>query len=1249
MRTRTRHILLELFLITAALVCLGNALSLSSLLVENKVEPLGIDVVPRFSWTISSTASNDSQKSYRIRVSKSSKLPGDVWDSGVVQSKKSYLNEYGGPSLASDTKYFWTVDVTTSAGSTSASSTFATGMLSASDWGSSQWIGKPTNGPPDDLVSSFHNASWIWTAESNPPNAAPGDSVFRTTYSAPNGKQPQSATILMTADDQFTLYMNGNLVGASPTTANVWMQAQSFNVSLSSSSITFAVRATNLADVSSGGDSPAGLLAAIKIIFADGTSTTLTTDSSWLSNTAVPSDWNSPTFNQSGWTAASVIAAYGQGPWSNQVTIPTASGPTSLSFASSQWIWSSDATTNSAPAGSRAFRKTFAAEQSKAFKSALIDLTVDNDFQLYVNGDFVGSPPNETDVWKSAQTFTVDLSSSSTSEVVFAVLATNLPDPTSGGPSPAGLLGVIQITYTDGTSTVITSDTSWKVSSTILNNFQSPSFNDSAWPSAISLGTYGPNTQPWTNQVSISNSLVEHPAPLLRKEFNVNKPLSFARLYYAAGGYASITINGAPASDHVLTPGFTKYDTEMQYVALDVASQLHTNANNVIGAELGRSHFGVTQGNVWNWDQAPWHGEPRVRMVLSLGYTDGSTSRVVSDGSWKVKEGPTRLDDVFGGENFDASFIQQGFDTPTFDASSWDFAAIMSAPTNVLVNALNPPTRVIESLTPVNITQPTPGVFVAHFARVVAGWVKLTAMGPKKTLITIHFGEKLNDDGTVIYQDTQHYYQNNFQTDRFWLAGTGKPESFEPKFSYKGYQYAQIEGWPSSSPPPTPADVIGRVVHDDLQPRGGFHSSDDLLNKMHQASVFTMLNNVHSIPTDCPTFEKNGWSGDAMLGTEMFLLNFDSQGLLAKYVRDLDESRPGPVAAPAVIAPDSGWGVTSAFYPSPTWHSAFIFIPWWIYQYRGDVRVLQDHYTGMKGYIQTEFGQSQGGIASSDLGDWDTPETSPLGGNPPEDSRVPATAFLYQMLTVMSQVASTLNQTSDASLFSSEAQTVKNAFNSVFLNSTTGYYVGVGDSGYRQTHNILSLAFGLVPNASVTQHVADSIANDINQRGTHLNTGALGTKHLLPVLSDFGHADVAFAVAQQTTFPSWGYWIENGATTMWEHWLLTARSHDHLFLGTFEDWLYKYVAGIQMTSVAFETVSISLAGVNGPLTSANAWLLIPQGNLTVQWVKKPTSVVLTLGVPVGVEATILPPSGSPGFEAKKMVVGSGSHELTFSI
>ncbi|KAJ6629616.1 bacterial alpha-L-rhamnosidase [Mycena sp. CBHHK59/15] len=559
-----------------------------------------------------------------------------------------------------------------------------------------------------------------------------------------------------------------------------------------------------------------------------------------------------------------------------------------------------------------------------------------------------------------------------------------------------------------------------------------------------------------------------------------------------------------------------------------------------------------------------------------------------------------------------------------FDDSDWDHAQVLQGPSGVLVNARQPPTRLTESLSPVSITEPLPGIFVAAFERVVAGWVRVTVTGPAKTLLTMRFGEKLNPDGTAVFIDSSHNFINNFQTDRFWLAGVGAPETLEPKFTYKGFQFVQIEGWPGSSPP-TASDIVGQVVHDDLGTSGGFESSNDLLNKLHQAVVYTMLNNVHSFPSDCPTFEKKGWSGDAKLETEMFLSNFASSQLLAKYALDLEQTRVNGEGPPDVIGPDSGHGWNTQ---APTWHSALILIPAWIYAYRGDKRILTEQYASMKNYIDFELGRSPNNIASTWLGDWNTPESSPQGSNPPEDSNIPATAYLYHMLDTMANIANVLGESSDATTFTAQASAVKNSFNAAYLNATTGHYNGVGDSGYRQSHNILSLAFNMTPDSTTAQAIADSVASDVVDHSMHLNTGALSTKYVLPMLSAYGHADTAFALSVQTTYPSWGFWIENGATTMWEHWSLEARSHDHSFLGTFEDWLYKYVLGIQSTGVAFETVDI-VPSFTDYLASASGWMFTPFGNLTVACTNTTGTLTLDVVVPVGITATLIFP-GSAG-------------------
>ncbi|KAJ7049557.1 bacterial alpha-L-rhamnosidase-domain-containing protein [Mycena amicta] len=1245
MQLRGLSALLGVFL---GVVHVNAQITLSSLLVENQAEPLGIDVSPRFSWQLGSSVRSVTQTCYRLTLSASAPGGSEVWDSGVVPSSNPYLAPYAGPPLSSDQQYFWTVSVVSSAGSASAQSTFTTGFLASSDWGTSVWIGKNTTLVPQALVDAFTSASWIWTASpgQTPPNAPTGDIALRLTYAVPSGLTAVNATILATADDLFTLYANGVVVGSAPNVVDIWRNAQIFadvplTAASESSSLVFAIRATNAGAQAN----PAGVLFAALVLLSDNSSVLLTssTSSSWKATTSIPADFQLPSTSDESWDAPISLGTYGVSPWATSVVVAPRTTPVpSLSTAS--WIWNDPDAAASTAAGDVLFRRTFPLT-SKTPVSAQIVITADNLFVLWVNGVQVGAAPNDPNGWQVAETIPVSLAAGA-QNVVFAVQATNQDI------GPAGLLLSALVLYSDGSSDALVSDADWKTlqpGAVIPDNWQSPNFDDASWNAANVLGKYG--VAPWENQVGVPDPLGEHPAPLLRKGFVLDgasggKEIAQARVIYAAGGYAAITLNGQRISDRVLTPGFTKYDTRMQYVVVDVKGLLAGgSAPNVLAAELGRSHYGVTQGSVWNWAGAPWHGEPVLRLVLSVVYTDGTRERIVSDGSWKNVEGPTRLDDLFGGENYDASYEIPGWNLPTFDDSAWNTALVAVAPKGTLVHAIQPPTRLIASLTPVNITQPVAGQFVAAFERVVAGWVKLRVTGAKGSLVTIHYGEKLNPDGTVIYQDLSHLFANNFQTDRYWLAGTGTAEVFEPKFSYKGYQYIQISGWPGSSPP-TPADIIGQVVHDDLAPAGDFACSVDLLNQLHIASVRTMLNNVHSIPTDCPTFEKNGWSGDAQLSTEMLLMNFDSQGLLNKYVQDLQDSLPaGGNGPPAVLVPDAGGNGNDQ---APPWHAALILIPAWLYSYRGDLRALSDNYAGMKSYIEFELGRSPNNIANTIFGDWLAPDAP--NGNPAEDTRVPATAYLYHMLDVMSTVATTLGNTADAATFAAQAASVKHSFNNAFFNASLGHYAGTGDADYRQSHNLLALAFNLTTDAVHAQTVADSVVADVNgARGGHLNTGALSTKHILPMLTQYGYPDVALAVAQQTTYPSWGFWIENGGTSLWEGWWVDARSHDHMFLGTFEDWFYKSVLGIQATSTAFKTVSIAPLFTSS-IPSASGWLLTPFGNLTVSYTTTGAALALDVTLPIGVSAVVsfaraaasLSEGGKPVAQEKGVTVVSSS-------
>jgi len=1020
--------------------------ALERLVVEKKAEPIGIDVDrPRFSWVIRSRARGVEHRSYQLRLTTlGGRLTGAdlrrhlgagrvVWDSGVVRSRESANVEYTGPALEPATAYAWRVQVKTNAGSAQASSTFRTGLYAEADWAGSAWIGNART-PEDGDGLTLDGASWIWTPEAtNPP--PPEDRAFRTTRVTPAGKTATNAEILITADDSFRLWVNGRELGSSSGANNEWQQSRQFETALEPDRNIFAVRTTN------GPGSPAGLIAAVRLRYADGTTSTFATGTDWKASKTFPADFWEPGFDDSGWGPAAQLATYGGGPWGNNVR-----------------------------------------------------------------------PPRDE----------------------------------------------------------------------------------------------------------------ARPAPLLRREFVVTGPVRNATLYLAAGGYANVSLNGAPASDDVLSPGFTDYDDTVQYVATDLTHQLKPGVN-ALGMELGRGFYGMTGGNVWRWESPPWHDEPVVRARLRIEYADGRVADVVTDDRWRIADGPTVFDDLYAGETYDARLTRPGYDTAHFDDAAWALASEVAGPRGELVNQRQQPIRVTESLPAVEITEPVADTYVVKFPRVLAGWVRIAAAGPAGTTIRAQYGEKLKADGLPDFSNNGGF-QAGFQTDRLILAGTGETESWESRFSYKGFQYIQVTGWPGDAPPPLSA-FTAKAVHTDAAETGSFESSSEIMNRTHRAVVDTLLNNIHGIPTDTPMFEKNGWTGDAAVGAEMFMLNLDVHELFAKWMRDVHETRDEE-GRPLVIAPSSGdwgkWGI------APPWHSAYVMVPQWLYQYGGDRRVLGELYDGMKRYVDLEFDRSTGGIVNNArLGDWVSPEASPAGGNAPEDIRVSATAYLHAMLTSMRQSAALLGRSADAAHFAERAATVKAAFNDEFLDREAGRYRGSGDRGYRQTHNVLALAFGLAPDAETAQRVADGIAADVAAKGTKLNTGVLGTKYLLPVLTEHGHADVAYALATQTGYPSWGYMIENGATTMWEHWALEARSRGHYFLGTVDDWFYQHVAGIQASeATGYRDLTIAPA-VTGELDWARATTQTPYGPVTSDWRRRGRTLTLDVDVPVGTAATIHVPAANP--------------------
>lgn len=852
-------------------------------------------------------------------------------------------------------------------------------------------------------------------------------------------------------------------------------------------------------------------------------------------------------------------------------------------FDGASWVWSPGATPAGAPPGPRWFR--YRTELPGTVTRALLVATADDDFTLYLDGQQVLHAPEQVDGWKVGRLADVTTRLQGPN-LTLAAVATNRG---SVSVNPGGLLVRLIVDLDDGTRQEVVTDGGWRVADTEQPGWQQPDFDDSAWSPVAIMAPYGAG--PWGAQVTVA---VERPAPVVRRRFTVDKPVSEARLYISGLAYYDAELNGRRVGRQVLDPGFTDYDETVLYATHDVTRQLSRGANE-IAVTLGRGFYGLTTPNVWNWHRPPWHGEPRLLAQLVIRHPDGSYTTIGSDTDWQVADSPTVSDSIYAGETYDAR-----------RTLTWRPATELDPPKGTLMAQRHEPIEVAETVTPVAVTALPDRSYVADMGRTMAGWTRLTVTAPAGTVVGLQHGEKLNTDGTV--QGANQHVPGRHQLDEYICAGTGK-EVWEPRFSYKGFRYVQVSGLTEAP------KLQGRVVQSAVPDTGEFRCSEPFFEQLERAMRRTIRNNLHGIPTDTPMYEKNGWTGDAQLGVSVMAYALSMQRFLTKWLGDLADSQNAAGQLPVVV-PSGGWGYQE-LAPSPEWTTVYPFVLRELYRVYGDDRAAAEHWPTLVRYLDWEIARLRDGLAITALGDWLPPGYD--GGIPPEDTRLTATAYLHRALIATAELGDLLGHGAEATRYRQVADACRNALNGTFLRD--GVYRTDKDPDYRQTSNAIPLAFGLVP-PEAEASVVDSLVADIQARGNHLNTGALGTSVLLPVLTAHGHADVAHAVATQRTFPSWGFWFDNGADTMWEMWSLTSRSRDHYFLGTVVQWLYENVAGLRPGDNGYERFVVrpdARVGVSWAATSIET----VRGRVAVEWRQ---NGALTVEVPFGATAEVHVPT-----------------------
>ncbi len=931
-------------------------------------------------------------------------------------------------------------------------------------------------------------------------------------------------------------------------------------------------------------------------------------------------------------------------------------------LAGASWIWSpGENAAKSAPLGTRYFRQEFTIPEERELASAMCVVTADNSFQIFLNGRRIHNGTN----FKEASAINVK-EHLVKGKNVLAITATN----EGTAPNPAGVLAVLKLQFASGEPMTIMSDGTWHTSETAPPDWMNIDFNAESWETARVLGAYGMN--PWGKVNVTSGELFLPPVQLLRKPFVVEKPVRRATVYASALGNYELYLNGRQVGDAYFTPGWTDYNTRVYYNTFDVTDYLK-NGFNAIGGLLADGWYSGHIG--WGHIRDHYGKNPRFAAQLCIEYVDGTSETVATNGTWKAATGPILEGDFLMGETYDARREIPGWSTSEFDDNQWplvDAAETITAKIEpypgVLVRKFQEikPAKMKEvpssqSPVPSQLTtdnRQLPTSYVYDMGTNFAGFVRLKVQDAQPgQKIVLRFAERLNPDGTI--------YTTNLRgaraTDTYICKGDGT-EVWQPRFTFHGFQYVELTGCPGT---PGLDTITGVELTSDTPVVGSFECSDEMANTLYHNICQTQRANFIDIPTDCPQRdERLGWMGDAQIYVRTATYNTDVSAFFTKWLVDVEDAQ----------LPDGGFSDVSPRRVAmaggtAAWGDAGVICPWTIYQVYGDTRVLAEHYDAMQKWIDYCKGTcvgvgpraypsegNHGGLPllrpAQGYGDWLS-----IQADTPKD--VLATAYFARSTKLVAQTAEVLGKKEDARKYQQLFEDIRKAFNDAYV-AADGRI-----KGDTQTVYVLALAFDLLPEAMVgathaspVQHLVDNI----RERNWRLSTGFVGTKDLMGTLTRFGRTDVAYQLFHNDTFPSWGFSIRQGATSIWERWDGWTpekgfqdpgmNSFAHYSFGAVCEWMFKTIGGIDTDGPAYERIIIrpqpggrlswaktTYNSIHGPI--ASAWRIMPaagSSQITVpssqrtdnRQLSTANSLRLYVAIPANTTATVYIPTKDAG-------------------
>jgi len=786
-------------------------------------------------------------------------------------------------------------------------------------------------------------------------------------------------------------------------------------------------------------------------------------------------------------------------------------------------------------------------------------------------------------------------------------------------PRANAIAALVKLRSASGEVRRLSGASGWRVGEAGPDDWRSAAFSDAAWTPAEPRPTI--KSEPWPPL----------PAMYLRRSFDVARPVRKARLYVTALGGYTPHLNGGRIDDARLAPGPSDFRKRVFYRALDVTAQLKVGAN-VLGLHVGDGWYGSYFPMVGTYA----FGAPPRRAIaqLEIEYDDGSRALVTTDDAWRVISSPVRSSQIFEGETYDARRAIEGWDSAAGDAHPWEPAQRAEAPAIQLTGDSLPPVRRVLRLSPKHTTSPSADVRVIDFGQNFAGWAKLSVRANAGDRFELRFAELLGPDGRV----DQSNLRGARARDVFIAKGAGL-EAFEPEFTYHGFRYVEVTG-------PAPAldqiELEGVVAHTDLEITGDLKTGNAIVDQLWRNTVWSQRSNFVAIPTDCPQRdERLGWTGDAAAFWDAAAFNMDVDAFTRRFlvhVRDgQTEDGAYPDFAPAAASLQPGKPS-----PSPGWADAGVLLPWVAWRRYGDTAVIEENLPAMGRYFDFIRTNNPDGVwrkkRGSDFADWLALDAGANPGAPTTPKDLVGTACWARSLDLAAQMATAVGRP-EAAAYAAERAAVGKAFAAAFVQADGT--VGNGS----QTGYILSLRFGLIP-VELRAAAGAKLVADIERRGRLLSTGFLGTPHALDVLTDLGETELVYDLLFRTQFPSWGYMVEHGATTIWERWNSdagdrTMNSFNHYALGAVCGFVFRRVVGIDAAEPGFSRIDVRPL-IHPKMGRASATYQSAQGKIAVGWEVRPDGrYVLSVETPPNTSAIVAPIGG-----AKPRTVGPGVHRLS---